>query len=61
MKCYFQYCVYNKDNACLLGKTEINPYGMCEECLLISLPEPALEAIKEKQLAEMEEKRRRSF
>mgnify|MGYP001445123529 FL=1 len=58
MKCCFAYCVYSKNNACLLEKTEINPYGMCEECLLVSLPDADLRTMKERQLEAMEERRK---
>ena len=54
MKCYFDYCIYNKDYNCLLKETEINSLGVCEECIVISIADKNLKLLKEKQLKSLE-------
>jgi len=54
MKCSFEFCIYNRKGICLLDKMEINNVGMCESCIVVSLRENFLEAEKERQLREIE-------
>ena len=56
MRCEFSYCVYNSDFFCILETTQINTYGMCEECIIVSIPEADLKLMKELQLKEMDER-----
>ena len=53
MKCEFEYCVYNNNFDCLLREIHVNAFGMCDDCILISLDEAFLNDIKEKQLTEL--------
>jgi len=50
MKCAFDYCIYNKDFFCILDEIEINSIGMCEACIVVSIPEKELQSFKEKEL-----------
>ena len=54
MKCYFEYCIYQKNNACTLDGVEINGVGMCEHCEMITLDEKLLKTLKQKRLGEIE-------
>ena len=53
MVCEQDYCIYNKDFKCSLGGISINSFGMCEDCIIISLDSDFLEAEKERQLQEI--------
>jgi len=58
MKCYFELCIYQKDNTCTLNLEcmEINNLGMCEHCEIISLDNDFLSMAKQKRLAEISKK-----
>jgi hypothetical protein len=53
IKCYYEYCVYQKDNACILDDVEINSIGMCEHAEVVSLGEDFLAAAKQRRLDEI--------
>ena len=53
MKCGFDYCIYNRDFLCTLKETQLNSLGMCEECIMVSIPEDILKELKGKQLGEL--------
>lgn len=55
MKCEVCYCIYNRDFLCILKETQLNSLGMCEECIIISIPTEILEVLKENQLKNLEE------
>lgn len=50
MRCYFDYCIYNKNLICILDKVEINSIGQCEDCIIVSIPAEKLEKYKCNQL-----------
>ena len=52
MKCENVYCIYEKDGECLLDEITISSGGMCNECILISVPFNALEKLKQIQREE---------
>ena len=52
----FDYCIYSKNYKCLLGKPKMNSLGMCDDCIMVSLEQDFLEAEKERQLAEINER-----
>lgn len=54
MNCEVNYCIYNRDWECLFDEIEIDPLGMCEDCVLVSIPFKDLERLKEEQFADME-------
>jgi len=58
MKCYFEYCVYQKDNVCILDLTgmEINGLGMCEQCETVSLDKNLLATAKQRRLDKIAER-----
>ena len=51
--CLFNYCIYNKDDICVLESVEMNARGMCEDCILVMLDKDFLEAKKMCQWIEM--------
>lgn len=55
-KCFFEYCVYQKNNACTLDEVEINGLGMCEHAEMVSLDENFLAAAKKRRLDEIAER-----
>ena len=57
MKCYFNYCIYQDNNACTLDLKgmEINTLGMCEHCEIVSPDDDFLAAAKKRRLDEIAE------
>ena len=53
MKCECIYCVYNKENRCILEKTQIDWFGMCTQCETVAVPLTYIEQCKEKRLREL--------
>ena len=54
MKCDFNYCIYNEDYKCKTKEIQINLLGMCEKCIIVSISEVDLKALKEEQLKKLE-------
>lgn len=50
MKCRLNYCVYNRNNTCLIEEVQLDELGMCQECTIVSIPEQELNVWKEQQL-----------
>lgn len=53
MRCEHEYCVYNRDLECTLNKIEINEFGACGSCILVSFDVDFLRTEKERQLQEI--------
>lgn len=49
MHCMLEFCIYNKNNTCSLDKIETNAYGMCENCIFVTVSKELLNNLKEKQ------------
>ena len=49
MRCDFDYCIYNRDFECIIKNIQINSLGMCDDCIMISMPKERLEILKEEQ------------
>jgi hypothetical protein len=54
--CYFEYCVYQKDNVCILGDMEINSLGMCDTCEVVNIHKNLLVTLKKQRLDEISER-----
>ena len=54
MKCEFDYCIYNKEFTCILEKIQVNSFGMCEGCEIVTVSKENLEKFKSKRLKEIE-------
>ena len=50
MKCEMDYCIYNQNSKCRFTEVEINMLGMCETCIMVSLPQSDLAKYKREQL-----------
>ena len=53
MNCEVDYCIYNRCFACTLNETQLNTLGMCEECMIVSIPDDIFQELKESQLDEI--------
>jgi len=54
MKCEFNYCIYNREYDCILCEIQINSFGMCEDCEIITVPEETIKKLKKKRSKEIE-------
>jgi len=50
MKCYFDYCIYNKQFQCTLDEIEINGWGQCKDGIIVNIPEKQLKNLKNTHL-----------
>ena len=57
MQCDFALCIYNENHACLLQGMQINALGMCEECIMVSIPDVDLQKLKQEQLENIEKRK----
>ena len=53
MNCAFDYCIYNKDSACILEEIEIDFSGVCQTAEVVSIPENKLKEYKDRRLKEI--------
>ena len=56
MTCAHEYCIYNKKLTCTLENISLDDLGMCQSCTVVWLDEGFLEAEKERQLRELNER-----
>jgi len=56
MICEQIYCIYNKGNICTVEEISIDNTGMCDACIIVALKSNFLEAEKQRQLNELEER-----
>ena len=56
--CEMDYCIYNRELKCLLKDIKIDSAGMCSEVIQVSLKPEFLEAEKERQFEEIENRYR---
>ncbi len=49
MRCELDYCIYNHAKECSLETIEVNAFGMCDDCILLTLDEEILEEVKRMQ------------
>ena len=48
MVCLNEFCIYQKENNCLLDTVELDSNGHCQECIYPNIPPQILEYEKEK-------------
>ena len=48
MECLNNFCIYGKDNECMLDEIELDVNGCCEECIYANIPTEVLEYEKER-------------
>jgi len=56
MNCAYDYCLYNKDFKCTLDGVNIDSQGHCDDCITVSIDKDVLNAEKERQLSEVEQR-----
>lgn len=44
--CRNSYCIYYKDDKCMLSRISLNEASLCEECTLVTLGIDELEALR---------------
>ena len=54
VNCAFDYCLYNKDFKCVLDGINIDSQGQCDDCIMVSIDNEILNAEKERQLGNVE-------
>ena len=54
MNCEFNYCIYNKNGSCLFESVKINLLGMCDQCIIVSIPDERLDRLKQQTMQEIE-------
>ena len=60
MKCEFEFCIYQKDNQCILKEPiEINELGMCDCCITPIIDKDILTQAKEKVLKQYAEEEKK--
>ena len=50
MRCENIFCVYQKNDECILKEIELDVLGQCRQCIYINLPQTILEEQKNKTL-----------
>lgn len=53
ISCFLEQCIYNSQYKCLFEKIEINDFGMCADCILVSLDPNFLETKKVQERMEI--------
>ncbi len=48
MECLNYFCIYQKDDECMLDEIELDINGSCAECIYPDIPPQILECEKEK-------------
>ena len=43
MNCDFNYCIYNKEYACILDEIQIDTSGICALCEVVNIPKEDIE------------------
>lgn len=54
LTCDFNLCIYQKEGHCILDAIDINSCGICDNAIVVDLPERKLAVLKEKQLSEID-------
>lgn len=52
--CENEFCIYQKQNKCVLKSVQLDIQGNCENCLYINIEEDTLTHLKEKLLEDLE-------
>ena len=55
MECLNEFCIYQKDDKCILDEIEIGTSGICQSCIYPNIPPEILEQEKEKLRKRYEE------
>ena len=50
MNCENNFCIYCDSDICKLESISINGWGMCDDCIMVSIEEETLQKHKKKQI-----------
>ena len=50
MMCENEYCIYQKNRACMLDIISIDEFGKCSKCIIPNIPNDFLEELKRETL-----------
>lgn len=54
MNCAYEHCIYNQNGqSCRLSRICIDRFGLCEDCVLVQLPQAELCAQKQANLSQL--------
>ncbi len=56
IKCENEFCIYCKNNKCILDVIQIDSMGICSECIRISIEKNQLNYMKRKLFEKIESK-----
>ena len=54
MTCENVFCIYQRDNKCILEKIDLDITGVCTDCIYVDIEQKTLNKFKEKQLQNIE-------
>ena len=55
MECLNYFCIYQKDEKCILDNISINMVGMCDSCIYTTIDDNVLEDAKNRLLDKFDE------
>mgnify|MGYP003290400733 CR=1 FL=1 len=50
MNCRNEFCIYQKDDKCILDEINLDIQGSCEECIYVEINNKVLQVAKDKKL-----------
>lgn len=50
LSCENEFCVYQKEGTCVLGKVQLDIQGNCTDCVYVNIEKDTLKKLKEKFL-----------
>ena len=54
MYCSNMFCIYSRNNKCILDEVSIDEIGICQDLILVDIPDQTLQRYKDKQLIRLE-------
>ena len=54
MNCENIFCIYQRENRCVLEKINLDILGVCTDCIYVNVGKEKLKELKEKQLRNIE-------
>lgn len=55
MECENSLCIYERDRKRILEKISVNMFGICDDCIYLSIDDEVLNSLKEKTLKRLED------
>ncbi len=54
MKCDNSFCIYQKEDECILNEIELDINGICMDCIYVNIPKKILSGYKKKLLENLD-------